>query len=376
MYENDRILSPLPDPFRFENGETVKSERAWRRRRSELLERVVETEYGGMPPAPEVFRVQQLHEANYRIFAGTAERQVEFTVHIDLPKPAQEPIPVILTGDGCWRTCTTQVVDEALQRGFAVARFDRTELAADCRKSDRDNGLYLVYPQRRFGAIAAWAWGYSRCMDLIEQLPFLDRENVAISGHSRGGKTVLLAGAVDERFAVVNPNDAGAAGTGSFLYQQVASPEEEQDEKGRCETLADLMRAFPYWLGEKMRPYAGHEERLMFDQHFLKAAIAPRWLLETGALADTWANPRGTVLTAFAAREVFSFLGCGDRLAMRWRTGGHDHRLEDWRALFELLQLRREGRALSAEFQRNPFPEMKLDFDFGAKSVIFQDQAN
>ena len=49
--------------------------------------------------------------------------------------------------------------------------------------------------------------------------PDADATKLIITGHTRRGKTALLAGAMDERFAMVVPNGSGCGGTGSFLVQ-------------------------------------------------------------------------------------------------------------------------------------------------------------
>ena len=56
----DIILGKLPDPFVFDDGSRVKSAADWPRRREEILSSVIRTEFGGMPPQPEAFRVEAL----------------------------------------------------------------------------------------------------------------------------------------------------------------------------------------------------------------------------------------------------------------------------------------------------------------------------
>ena len=42
------------------------------------------------------------------------------------------------------------------------------------------------------GKIAMWAWAAMRVMDYVMTLPEIDRDNIAVIGHSRLGKTALL----------------------------------------------------------------------------------------------------------------------------------------------------------------------------------------
>ena len=63
---------------------------------------------------------------------------------------------------------------------------------------------------------------------------------------------------------------------------------------------------------------------LPFDQHSLKALVAPRPLLTTEALERCVANPSGTWLTHLAARErPTGFLGAEKNLAIACRPGEH-----------------------------------------------------
>src|SRR5262249_4429558 len=65
-----------------------------------------------------------------------------------------------------------------------------------------------------WGTISAWAWSVSRCIDFFESDRAFDAKRVAITGASRLGKTVLWAGAQDERVAAVFsvvPGELGAS---------------------------------------------------------------------------------------------------------------------------------------------------------------------
>ena len=109
-------------------------------------------------------------------------------------------------------------------------------------------------------------------------------DHIAASGHSRGGKTVLLAGATDERIRYVNPNGSGTHGCGAFRFLQ-------REEEGRfgdamSEPLQYMFDNIPYWMGQGLRAYIGREGELPYDSHFLKALIMPRCLIETNGYED------------------------------------------------------------------------------------------
>ena len=359
----DKILAPLPDLFLRPDGTRVSSKEEWRAHRQYLLDLIVNMQYGGMPPKPEKVEVEQVMRytgraiGTYRIHADG----FTFCLQVYVPNDLKASAPVVLTGDGCYRTMNDQVIDEINRRGMIAAKFNRTELAQDLYKTDRTGGLYDLYPGMTFGALSAWAWGYHRAMDALCTLDYVDSSKVAITGHSRGGKTVLLAGATDERFAYINPNNSGAGGCGCYRYHTVIDNPDLPRGEQRSETLEDLMRNLSYWFGPEMFKYVDCEEKLPFDQHMLKALIAPRVLFETEALGDTWSNPKGTWQTHQAAREAWKLVGDTKNIAIRYRPGGHQHEFGAFTALLDLMQT---GIAPEANY----FPEMETMFDWQAPS--------
>ena len=87
-------------------------------------------------------------------------------------------------------------------------------------RADVREGVQAVFPQgdsaESWGTIAAWAWGIHRILDYLTTLPELDASRIIVVGHSRLGKTALLAGAFDTRIAVVMPHQAGMGGTAAI----------------------------------------------------------------------------------------------------------------------------------------------------------------
>lgn len=357
----------LPDPFRFASGAQMRSIAEWQLRRTEIRDLIVEIEYGGLPPVPHQTRLEVLHTTTVEHLAGARfvscrvntgpDRSFSFLLHLLVPA-GDGPFPVVLNGDACWRYVTDAVAGEVLRRGNVLAQFSRVEIVPDVYRSERTSGLYRVYPDASYGALAAWAWGYHRCIDALIGMDYVDAARIAVVGHSRGGKAVLLAGATDERIALTCANDSGAGGAGCYRLQGPQS-----------ETLADLIRVIPYWFGPTLKEFVGRENELPFDQHFLKSLIAPRLLLTTEALDDLWANPTGTWQTYLAAREVYRFLDAEERIGIWFREGGHDHGEADWKAFLDFMDWQLCGREAAYCSSENPFPEMLPAFSWTAPGI-------
>lgn len=346
-------MNQLPDLFRFRNGAPLTRRDEWSARRQELLDAIVPLEYGGLPPAPRTTWGEEMHTCPARALAGARyttcrvvaefERPFTFLLYLLVP-PGEGPFPVILNGDACWGPVPEEIAAAVLRRGNILAHFNRTEIAPDLRNVGRTRGLYPLHPDATYGALAAWAWGYHRCVDALAGFDFVDKTRIAVVGHSRGGKASLLAGATDERIALTAANGSGCGGAGCYRIQGPNS-----------ETLADIVTRFPDWFGPHFGDYIGREAELPFDQHFLKAAVAPRPLLTTEALGDLWANPWGTWHTYAAARELYRFLGVAERIGICYRKGGHEHNREDWDALLDFMDWHFRGIEPSRRFDVNSF---------------------
>ena len=191
--------------------------------------------------------------------------------------------------------------EELADGGFAVFSFGYEDVTKDNR--DFSDGLAALFPAgsrngNAPGKIALWAWAALRVMDYLQTREDVDLKNVAVVGHSRLGKTALLAAASDERFAFAISNDSGCSGAAVTRGK----------ERG---TVADITKMFPYWFCENYKAYAGREEEMPFDQHFLLALIAPRKLYVSSAQEDQWADPPAELAGCRAASPVYGLYGLG-----------------------------------------------------------------
>lgn len=366
----DTILQELPDLFVRTDGARIRNPEEWNTGKSALRALIADVEYGGMPPEPEYFHYETCNAGSgvqiqtCKITAGTQEKQLSFELRMFIPK-REGPMPVVLTGDGCYRTMNDAVIAEINARGFIAASFDRTMIVRNVytREEAKDSPLYRVYPDIQSGTIAGWAWGFLRCVDALVQMPCVDASHIAVTGHSRGGKTALLAGALDERIAYVAPNGSGGGGTASWRYCMTGYDGPEYEDP-RSETLAGMLDMIPHWFGPKMAEYRDREGLLPFDQHHLMALVAPRVLLHTEGYGDIWSNPKGSHQALLAAREVYQLLGAPEDIVSRYRPGFHDHKPEDFGALLDVMESRITGKPLDAGFYKNPYPGMEPAFSW------------
>lgn len=357
-------IPELPNPFVFRDGSPVKTRADWKRRREELKTLLLGYEYGHPAPNPRNVASQE-QGSGTDASTGAATRQtllsmgpdhrVSVTLHISIP-PGKGPFPTIIKGDRCWGPVAPAIVAQIIRRGYALVEFDRTRIAPDDKT--RDKGVLAAYPDADEGDLAAWAWGYARVIDYLETQDFVDKGKLIVTGHSRGGKAALLAGALDERVALTVPNGSGAGGAGCYRVQPP-----------KTEDLKAIVTHFSYWFGPNFSQFIGKVDHLPFDQHELRALVAPRALLDTEASGDIWANPHGTQQSFLAADEVFRFLGAPTKQGIHYRPGKHEQNAQDFAALLDFADQALLGKPAVQDFKKLPFPEDPKAFGWAAPAV-------
>lgn len=346
-------MDKLPDPMLMNDGRRVTTPEEWPSRRREIIEMLLYWEYGHMPPAPDNLHTGDVVETEVLDGAAVEHRatlimgpedRVRVRMGLYTPKAAGKPMPVLLAIEPVWEEHLRPVAQRALERGYLFAGFQRHDLDAD--SADRSDGVHPIYPDYDWASLAVWAWGCMRVIDYLATLPAVDPERIILTGHSRAGKVALLAGALDERVAIAAPHASGAGGAGSYRIPA----------KG-CETLAfiTLPQRFDYWFHPRLRLFAGKVDRLPFDQHFLRALVAPRAVLSIDGLEDHWANPPGTQAMYLAAQPVFDFLAAAGKNAAFFRPGGHDTTEQDWEVLLDFADHVFDGKPLPAGVNELPF---------------------
>ena len=304
----------LPDLLTFADGSKVRTAQDWLRRREEIKTILCREEYGFLPPPPRQLTAEIL-ETDARFCAGNVtwtkvalmaelENGAAFTFPIQCAIPkVNQPCPAFVhINFRPWVPDKYMPTEELCDGGFAVFSIFYEDVASD--DGDFTGGLAGALGGENArsagtdtpGKIAMWAWAAMRVMDYIQGLDSVDKANIAVVGHSRLGKTALLAGGLDERFAFTISNDSGCSGAAISRGKQ-------------GETIAAICSRFPYWFCENYQKYADREDDQPFDQHYLLALTAPRGLYVASAETDTWADPGSEFLTCCAASEVYALLG-------------------------------------------------------------------
>ena len=345
------IYPDIPDPLRLKNGKVITTESQWWSQRRPEIVADFEHEILGRAPA-------NLPAVHWQVFSRTTEKygdvdaitkhlvgyvdnaidpQIPVTIDLLLTTPAKTagPVPIILelafakdfqkalarplaeaqppetTGE--WGTDGRQ----ALARGWGFAVLNPTGFQADDGAGLTEGIIGLMSKgQPRgvddWGALRAWAWGASRALDYMETDPAVDARQVGIEGHSRFGKTALVAMAYDARFAICYSSSSGEGG--AKLYRHIFG-----------EQMPHLANSSLYhWFDGNFLRYAGPltPKDLPIDAHELIALSAPRPVFIGGGSAngdgyakpggDAWADPRGMFLAEVAAGPVYRLLGAKD----------------------------------------------------------------
>jgi hypothetical protein len=388
-FEGLTLHEELPDLMTMLDGRKVKTAADWTNRRRAELERLLcHYVYGYAPPAPANMTARvEFSDATYlggkatleliRLTYGTecvkpldlllvtpnagAKRSpvflglnfhgnhtvmdhpaVPLTPHWVRPQP-QGVVNNRATEEGRGMFKDRWPMELMIDRGYAVATFNQGDIFPD--NPEDPNGIqscFYAQGQTRpepheWGTIAAWAWGLSRAVDYLVTCDRIAPDKIAVMGHSRNGKSALLAGALDERIALVVSNQSGCGGA-ALSRRDVG------------ETVKKINDKFPHWFCDTFKQFNDKEGYLPVDQHMLIALIAPRPVLICTAAGYLWEDPEGSFLALKAAEPAYKLLtGKGvsvDQMppvntltdgpaAYHIRPGIHSVGVEDWQVFMD-----------------------------------------
>lgn len=185
---------------------------------------------------------------------------------------------------------------EFFDAGLAYASFHAGDFIPDSTQSAPQAMANLGGEVNPTGTLMAWAFAFSAAIDALENDPRLDPAHVTLIGHSRHGKSALLAGIWDPRVDAVIAHQSGFAGA-TLSRSQTG------------ETLARMQKTYPHWLAPGASKYAAQPDLLPFDQHLILALLAPKRVMLGNGRRDVWSDPNSSYRAAQAASAAWQTAG-------------------------------------------------------------------
>ena len=341
-------IPTLPNPLVIDEGGRnipVHTKQQWQTKREWMSKMLQQYITGTFPSSPDNLQVKLLSEKkDGMITLRMVElnfgpgRQAKLTIELIIP-PGKGPFPVFLSqwNHRGW----TQI---AVRRGYVGCIY-----AGADDKDDTEAYAKIWANQYDFTRIMRRAFAASRAIDYLYTLPFIDKEKIGLTGHSRNGKLSLWAAAFDERINAVIPSSGGSGGEVPWRFAS---------HKYDIEDIALLSCAQPAWLHPRLRFFIGHEDKLPVDQNSFMALIAPRGLMLSAAVNEVAANTLGIEQAFIETKKVYEFLGAENNLAIRFREGQHGTNASDIEAYVDFFDY------IFKRTLRKPANELVSNFSF------------
>ncbi len=402
----------MPDVLTMNDGRKVTTPEQWKRRREEMKQILEYYAVGQAPPPPGNVKGHEISsqtvlsgKAKYRLVHLTFGPKESLSLDIGIFTPAEGgPFPalispsgsppgatalprlpqgpnqgrgedvLLLVGPGPERSAeapkapgpgrafparTAESIaagNPALAHGFAFVTFNNNDCGEDTtlRNSDgswayRNTRFYPAYPKYDWGLLRGWAWGVSRIVDYLETDPAIDKTKLIVTGVSRTGKSALIAGAFDDRLAMVAPVASSGGGTPAYRFSGAG--------RGGKEGLTEMVRKYPNWFSPHLHEFWGQPDKLPFDEHWFMALAAPRPFIALEGTRDQNVNQNGVRQSWLAAQPAFALFHATDRLGVNWADRPHGMVQDDWDALLAFADKFLLGKPLSRTFDRFPAAE-------------------
>lgn len=241
-------------------------------------------------------------------------------------------------------------VETYIQAGFGYASFYGPGFVPDRDGAAQDAMATIGGSPGLSSTLMAWAYAYAAIAEQFAPDPRIDPAAIIALGHSRYGKSALIAAAWSEAIAAALAHQSGFAGAAS-----------SQSSTG--ETLLRMAKTYPHWLRPGLADDLQAGWHPTFDQHYLLALAAPKPVLLGNGRRDVWSDPNSTFRVAQAATPAYAALGSSgltatgmldfkpaDPLSYWLRQGGHSVIAKDIDAFIAFLM---------AHFNSTPVPEIE-----------------
>lgn len=277
---------------------------------------------------------------------------VAFSENTSTEKSYKKATPVMIQlGRGIDSQPNEICLRECFSRGWGYLIFECTALQPD-------KGMYLTdyligmlnkgnwRQPTDWGAMAAWSWGVGRIMDELSKDKSIAIDKIGVTGHSRYGKTALLAMVYEPRLSIAYVSCSGVLGAAPMRTNWGENLEVIASEGSYHWAAGNIFQ----WVGPLNEgEYMPRKRALLpMDAHALLSLVAPRPVFINAGNTDHWANPIGMYCTCRDASPVYALYGLNglimpDRtpiadkdyidgnIGFRLHNGGHND-LQDWPA--------------------------------------------
>ncbi|RXW20649.1 hypothetical protein EST38_g5210 [Candolleomyces aberdarensis] len=302
----------LPDPFKFANGNQVKTVKDWACRKREIQGLLEKYELGPLPGGGTTSATLDGDRLNVTVTDNG--KTISFSAIIILPTEGQAPFPAIIS--------LGQHPTIPIPPGVAVIVMPTDMIASQQALFSRGYGLfYDIYgTDHSAGAMVAWTWGIGKLIDALESLTpavtKINNKRLGATGCSYNAKGALTISALEPRIALTIAQEGGTGGASCWRIAEALS------KKGSNVQTARQIVTENVWFGTSFDAFADKTDLLPFDHHMLAGLIAPRGLLLLENTDLTALGPEAQWGCMRAAREVWRALEVGDRVGFS-QVGGH-----------------------------------------------------
>lgn len=251
----------------------------------------------------------------------TAEEYVDVPCHLWIPKEAKTPCPVIIClqghssgmhismgrsiydGDveliqGGDRDFAIQIVKEGYaalvleQRGFGERKSDAVLLKQPGALTSCWHPAMTAIMMGRT-LIGERVWDISRAIDMLEKLPEIDKDKIAVMGNSGGGTATYYAACMDERIKIAMPSCSVCSFERSIVYKRHCT----------CNYIPNIAK--------------------YFDMGDLACLIAPRPLIVVAGKEDNGFFIDGVKKAYDTIEKIYQKAGAEDNCRLVVGDGGH-----------------------------------------------------
>lgn len=205
--------------------------------------------------------------------------------------------------------------DPGLHYALELTRRGWVTLSPDYPSFGEHTWDFASHPEYASGTMKA-IWDNVCAVDVLQGLPEVDAERIAVIGHSLGGHNAIFT-------ALFEPRLKGVVSSCGF-----------------CTFTRDDI---PSWTGPRYMPriaerYGNDVARVPFDFPELIAAIAPRPFLAIAATQDTDFDVEGVRQTMASARAIYELLGKAEGLRADYPVAPHSFPRASREAAYEFLE--------------------------------------